>query len=126
MEEDKNIGTPTEEWKRVKIRQIGNLMRGKGLSKEKINPDGRYKCILYGELFTHYKEKIKEVISKTDYPEGTISECGDVLIPGSTTTEGIDLAKASSLNEGGVYLGGDINIIRNYKKSFDSNFLGAY
>ena len=46
------------------------------------------------------------------------------MIPGSTTTKGIDLANATALFEENVLLGGDINILRALKKNvYDSSFL---
>ncbi len=67
---------------------------------------------MYGELFTTYKEIIKEVKSKTNYLEGIFSKFGDILLPGSTTTTGIDLAKSSTILKDDVLLGGDIIILR--------------
>lgn len=112
-----------EGWKKVKIKQICRILKGKGLSKEKLVYDGKYKCILYGELFTKYDEVISTVISRTHIKEGTVSKRGDILIPGSTTTVGIDLARASALNEEGIYLGGDINILRKFGNSYTSKYL---
>lgn len=110
-------------WKKVELGEIADLLKGRGLSKDKVDPKGRYSCVLYGELFTIYKEKIAHVISKTDYEEGVFSKEGDVLVPGSTTTTGIDLAKASALLQGGVLLGGDINIIRIKERDINPIFL---
>ena len=63
---------------------------------------------------------IKEVKSKTNSREGLPSINGDILMPGSTTTVGIDLATASALQQNNVLLGGDLIVIRkkepnNYK-----------
>ena len=63
------------------------------------------------------------MISKTNYNEGVRSKIGDVLLPGSTTTTGIDLAKASALMVDEVLLGGDINIIRQLSKDYNAVFL---
>ncbi len=51
---------------------------------------------------------------------------GDVLMPGSTTTTGIDLAIASALLMDDVALGGDIVIIRRKGDAYDSVFLANY
>jgi type I restriction enzyme S subunit len=99
---------------------------GSGLSKSKVSDDGKYKCILYGELFTIYSEVIRSVFSRTDYDEGVKSKSGDVLIPGSTTTTGIDLARASMLPYDNVLLGGDINIIRPDNSKINSILLAYY
>ena len=94
-----------------------------GLSKEKINPAGKNKCILYGELFTRYKEIIVDVVNHTDENTGVRSKTYDVLMPCSTTTSGIDLATASVIMEEGILLGGDIAILRP-KNKMDSRIFG--
>lgn len=113
----------SDKWEKKKIRDMADITKGQSLSKGKLSLSGKYKCILYGELFTTYDEVINFVISNTDYEEGVLSKHGDVLIPGSTTTTGIDLAKASALLLDNVLLGGDINIIRPFNKKQNSVFL---
>lgn len=116
----------TDDWKEYQLKAICKFMKGSGLSKEKLSENGVKKCILYGELYTTYLEVIQEVISKTNVVEGVPSQKGDVLIPASTTTSGIDLANATALEENSVLLGGDINILRNDKSLFNSSFLAHY
>lgn len=113
-------------WEVKKLGGIADIFKGSGLSKSKLNPSGIYKCILYGELFTTYSQVIKNVISRTNANEGVLSKKGDILMPGSTTTIGIDLAIASALLEAGILLGGDINIIRKKVDSYDSEFIAHY
>lgn len=115
----------SDTWQTVKLGDVCEIKKGQDLSKEKLTPDGRNKCILYGELYTKYDDIILEVISKTDINEGVKSNAGDVLIPASTTTNALDLAIAICLNEKDVLLGGDINILRQ-KKKYNSNFLALY
>lgn len=103
---------PKEGWEVKKLGEIFSILKGKGLSKSVINEYGSYQCILYGELFTTYKEIIDEIKSRTNTYEGIKSEKGDILFPGSTTTIGIDLAKSSVLMVRDVLLGGDIIILR--------------
>lgn len=109
------------EWEEIKLKELFCFKRGKGLSKSAINKDGHNKCILYGELFTHYPEVVSKVLSKTDEGDSISSVEGDILIPSSTTTSGIDLANATALLESNVLLGGDINILRP-KESLSSEF----
>lgn len=104
------------EWHKYKLKQLFVFKRGKGLSKAAITENGSYKCILYGELFTLYPEIIDEVVSRTDEKNSILSVKGDILIPSSTTTSGIDLANATALRESDVLLGGDINILRPKEK----------
>ena len=110
-------------WEKKKLGDLADITKGQGLSRGKLSLSGKYSCILYGELFTIYKEEIKKVYSKTNYNEGQLSKHGDILIPGSTTTTGIDLAKASALLADNILLGGDINIIRQLNNSYNPIFL---
>ena len=90
--------------------------------KEKLSEDGMYECVLYGELFTKYDEIIDHIVSRTNWCEGKASMSGDVLMPGSTTTEGKDLAIASTIMKDNVLLGGDIVVWRP-KIDFDSRII---
>ena len=96
----------------VLISDLFRIKKGKGLSKEKVSEEGKYSAILYGELYTTYNEIIESTISFTDCNEGFHSKKGDILIPGSTTTKGIDLVTASVVCSDDIRLGGDINILR--------------
>lgn len=115
------------EWEMKKLGEIADFLKGRGLSKNKIVNDGNYSCILYGELFTTYSQVIKDVRSKTNSREGLPSVKGDILMPGSTTTIGIDLATASVLQQNDVLLGGDLIVIRKSEpNNYDSEFLANY
>lgn len=100
------------EWETKRLGDIGQIMKGSGLSKSSLSEDGSSYCILYGELFTKYNELIEHPVSKTESTQGLRSQNGDVLLPGSTTTTGIDLAKASALMVDDALIGGDINVLR--------------
>lgn len=113
----------TGEWKSVKLSEICDFAKGKGLKKEYLTDSGQYRCILYGEIFTKYDGIIKSVVSRTDVYEGTLSKKCDVLMPGSTTTIGIDLVKAVALNEDNILLGGDVIILRPKEKQACADFL---
>lgn len=118
---DKNL----TEWNSLTIGEVFNDHKGSTLSKESLSNEGRAECILYGELFTKYKEVINQVTSRTDSIHGTRSKRGDLLMPSSTTTKAIDLAIASALMEDDVLLGGDIIILRP-KIPCDSRFMAYY
>lgn len=113
-------------WQSILVDDVCDVMKGQGLSKKDIDPSGKNKCLLYGELFTTYDEVIERVRSRTNSNVGIPSVNGDILIPGSTTTVARDLAVASALNEDGVLLGGDINILRKKDDFYDSRFLAYY
>lgn len=80
--------------------------------------------MLYGELYTKYKEVIFNVVSKTNEEDGLKSQIGDLLIPSSTTTTGIDLANVTAINKENVFLGGDITVLRSKEKI--NNIFYAY
>jgi len=114
-------------WKEIILDEFVNIFKGSGLSKKKITENGKYKCILYGELFTTYSRVITNVVSSTNSTEGVFSVQGDILLPGSTTTTGIDLAIVSALLLSDVKLGGDVNIIRSKNTvPFSPEFLANY
>ena len=51
----------TDEWKTYKLEDLFTSKKGAGLSKEKLNNNGKNKCILYGELYTEYNLLISKV-----------------------------------------------------------------
>ena len=99
-------------WSERTLESIFQFKKGQGLSRGAVTPDGVRTCILYGELYTRYPEVIREVVGRTNANDGFPSKIGDVLIPASTTTTGIDLANATAILESDVLLSGDINILR--------------
>lgn len=116
----------TEEWVEGIVSENVVFYKGTGLSKSKLVPNGKYPCILYGEIFTTYNYEVIQCVSHTNSNEGTPSVKGDVLMPASTTTKGIDLAKAVCLYEDDVLLGGDIIIMRNDFGKFYPLFFSYY
>ena len=98
-------------WTERSLGSIFQFKKGQGLSKGVVTVDGVRSCILYGELY-RYPEVIREVVGRTNSNDGVPSKPGDVLIPASTTTTGVDLANATAILEGDVLLSGDINILR--------------
>ncbi len=102
----------SEEWEEKRLGEIYDFLKGKGLSKEKLSLKGKHKCILYGEIFTRYNFEVNECVSATDFEEGEPSVKGDIIMPASTTTDGIDLAKAIHVPENGILYGGDIIVLR--------------
>ncbi|MDH6059095.1 type I restriction-modification system subunit M [Chrysosporum bergii ANA360D] len=100
-------------WEEKKLGEIAAFHKGKGISKADIDSNGKIPCVRYGELYTHYKEIISSIASKTNL---SITELflgckNDVIIPSSGETK-LDIATASCLTLDGVALGGDINVIR--------------
>ncbi len=102
-----------ENWLKRKFSEIADFYKGCGISKEQLSSDGN-ECILYGELYTTYKnETINKVISKTDIDTTGLflSKKNDVIIPASGETP-IDIATACCINKDNILLGSDLNVIR--------------
>lgn len=114
------------EWEVKRLGSIADVLKGSALSKSLTTTSGTRRCILYGELFTTYGRVISDVFGRTNSSEGCPSIQDDVLMPGSTTTTGIDLTTASALLMDDVALGGDIIIIRRKGKDYDAVFLANY
>ena len=101
------------QWEEKKLGDVATFTKGKGISKNEIDENGKTECIRYGELYTYYEEVISEIKSKTntDISSLVFSEANDVIIPASGETQ-IDIATASCVLKSGVALGGDLNIIK--------------
>nr|WP_277749170.1 restriction endonuclease subunit S [Sinirhodobacter populi] len=106
-------GTDFPDWEEKALGELGSFSKGKGISKSDITEDGELPCIRYGEIYTHYNERITEIASHTDVSPSslTLSQINDVIIPASGETP-IDMARACCVLVPGVALGGDINIFR--------------
>ena len=100
----------SDEWQQTMLGEIAEIKKGSPLSKVDLIHSGYNLAIHYGELFTQYKEKITQVISRTNLLGFTSLE-GDILMPSSDVTPR-GLATASCIFLNGVILGGDMNIIR--------------
>ncbi|SER44312.1 MULTISPECIES: restriction endonuclease subunit S [Pseudomonas] len=111
------------EWGVMQLGEVATFLKGKGLPKSALVPDGSDPCIHYGELFTKYPETIGEIFSRTNGMEDSFrSVANDVLMPTSDVTPR-GLAKASCVIIDGVILGGDILVIRSDKQRVFGPFL---
>ena len=115
------------EWRKTILDNYADFYKGKFLPKSTICDSAKFKCIHYGELFTHYPEKIKVIKSRTNQPIATsfLSKNNDVLMPTSDVTPD-GLAKASCIFEDDVILGGDILVIRSKKNNFINGVFLSY
>ncbi|MER9801769.1 restriction endonuclease subunit S [Mesorhizobium sp. M0142] len=106
-------GSEFPDWEEIRLGDIAEFAKGRGISKEDIVAGGKLPCIRYGELYTIYGERIKTVVSATDAAaDGLLmSKPGDVILPASGETP-LDMPSASCVLIGGVALGGDLNVIR--------------
>ena len=121
MAKDTKIGRTPNDWEILKLGDSCEFKRGQPFAKSEIIKDGKKDCIHYGELFTVYSEIIRKVYSKTDSDVIRASKIGDILMPSSDVTA-TGLATSSVINDEGVLIGGDINIIRPIK-NLNSNYL---
>lgn len=101
------------EWEEKALGEVGDMIKGKGISKSDIQEQGNLPCIRYGELYTHYSEVITDIRSCTnlDLKGLVLSKKNDVIIPSSGETQE-DIATASCVQVNDVALGGDLNVIR--------------
>ncbi len=110
-----------DEWKLYKLEDIGILICTSTLGYADLTENGKYPCILYGELYTKYDEIIMNVISHTDVKATEIKK-NDILFPTSTTVDAISLIAPSCMNNDFAVAGGDMFIIRPYDH-VDGNFV---
>lgn len=106
-------GSDFPEWEERKLGDIASFYKGKAVSKADIIEGGATLCIRYGEIYTLYSERIKDVVSATDLSPDSLflSEAGDIIIPASGEDR-LDMARACCVTMAGVALGGDINVLR--------------
>lgn len=102
----------TEEWEVSNIGEISTYIKGAPLSKADISETGT-PFILYGELYTTYKEVATEIKRKTNciVDKKYFSKIGDVVIPTSGETPE-EIATATCVMTPNVILAGDLNIFR--------------
>ncbi|MEO5776679.1 MAG: restriction endonuclease subunit S [Flavobacterium sp.] len=116
----------------MKQEQLLNLpiewKRGSGFRKSDLDEEGKNKCILYGELYTKHKNILIENhnISRTNKIGAFYSIKGDILVPGTSTASKKDMLLAREIDEDGVFLGGDINVIRPKQGIFAKKYLPYY
>ena len=110
-------------WETKRLGYIASFFKGSSLSKADLLPDGKRRCIHYGELFTIYGERITEVLHGTDR-EGVLfcSIRNDVLMPTSDVTPN-GLATASCILLSDIILGGDVLVIRVAEELLNGEFL---
>ena len=111
-------------WRKVSLSEIGDYFNTDSLGYADLAEDGKYKCLLYGDLYTKYNEKIINVKSRTNKPVTKLVK-GDILFPASTTVDAISLIAPSSVCEDGIYAGGDLFGIRP-KTDISGTFISYY
>ena len=106
-------------WKWLKVKNIGNLIRGNGIKKSETTNHGIH-CIRYGEIYTNYSYSFCEAISYV--PKNIAKKCkkvvkGDVLLTLTGENE-YDIAKATAyLGNDILVAGGDLAILTNHNQN---------
>jgi type I restriction enzyme, S subunit len=123
IKEKNTIKYPTD-WKAQLLGEIGEFIKGKGISKREIKVNG-IPCILYGEIYTDHHvlvRKFKSFIDQKTALKSTRIKKGDLLFTGSGETKE-EIGKAVAfLGDVEAYAGGDIIILRP-NKSVNSLYL---
>ena len=98
------------EWKTSIIGDIATFSKGRGYSKSDLRSEGN-PIVLYGRLYTNYASVIESVDTFASLQNGSVLTKGnEVIIPGSGETPE-DIAVASAVEQKGVILGGDLNVL---------------
>ena len=99
-----------EDWEQRKLSNVAEFSKGNGYSKGDLCTTGT-PIILYGRLYTKYETTIKEVDTFVIPKEGSVySKGGEVIIPASGETAE-DIARAATVENAGILLGGDLNVV---------------
>ena len=114
----------TDIWKEQELGNIGSCYTASPLGYSDLSSSGKYKCVLYGELYTRYRERIFDVASRTN-KEATLTQKNDILFPTSTTVDSLSLIAPSCVNEEDIRIGGDLFGIRP-NEDIDGNFISYY
>jgi type I restriction enzyme S subunit len=101
------------EWEQSQLGSIALILKGKGVAKSDVVPNGARPCIRYGELYTRYGEVIETVHSRTDASVSDLflSRKQDIIIPASGETK-LDITTAACVLHDDVALGSDLNVLR--------------
>ena len=112
-----------DEWKKCNLGRIGKFLKGNGIRRDDLVDSG-YPCILYGELYTTYRNYILNTISRIPRSITKVAlpiETGDLLFTGSGETSE-EIGKCSAyIGKEQAYAGGDIVVLRSL--DYDSVFL---
>jgi type I restriction enzyme S subunit len=97
-------------WEQRKIGKISSFSKGEGFSKKDLRENGT-PIILYGQLYVDYQVIVRKVSTFVAFgSRGILSTGHEIIVPASGETE-IDIARASFVEQSGVLLGGDLNIL---------------
>ena len=108
-------------WEQRKLSEVAEFSKGNGYSKGDLCDVGT-PIILYGRLYTKYETSISEVDTFAIPKSGSVySKGGEVIVPASGETAE-DIARAATVENAGILLGGDLNVVTP-SKDINSAFL---
>lgn len=107
-------GASYPDWRKDKWLNLGQFISSGTLSKADLSEEG-IPCILYGELYTKYREIAHTIYSKTNSKSHIFSKKGDVILPKSGETPE-DISTATCIPYDNVSLGGDLIVFRHNEK----------
>jgi type I restriction enzyme S subunit len=115
------FGGFTHAWEQRKLGEVVDFAKGQGYSKGDLKEVGT-PIILYGRLYTKYETVITNIDTFVSEKENSVfSKGNEVIIPASGETAE-DIACAAVVENAGVILGGDLNILKP-KPKINSTFL---
>jgi len=111
-----------DEWKEVKLGEVFEFSKGKGLPMDSFYEGEDNLAIGYGHLYTLYDEVITKVQRSSDSECSMYSNGNELLFPASSTVP-FGTAKVVALLESGVKLGGDIIVASPDSKKVNNIFM---
>lgn len=108
-------------WEQRKLKELADFSKGLGYTKSDLTESGN-PIILYGRLYTKYQTVIDNVDTFVDMKDKSVVSIGGEVIVPSSGESSEDIARASVVDNAGVILGGDLNVIKP-KDEIDSTFL---
>jgi type I restriction enzyme S subunit len=111
----------TDAWELRKLKELADFSKGLGYTKNDLTESGN-PIILYGRLYTKYQTVIDNVDTFVDVKDKSVVSIGGEVIVPSSGESSEDIARASVVDNAGVILGGDLNVIKP-KDEIDSTFL---
>ena len=111
----------TDAWELRKLKELADFSKGLGYTKNDLTESGN-PIILYGRLYTKYQTVIDNVDTFVDVKDKSVVSIGGEVIVPSSGESSEDIARASVVDNAGVILGGDLNVIKP-KDEIDSAFL---
>lgn len=104
----------TGEWKNYQLRDLGEFLKGSGISRAESNT-GKIPAVRYGELYTHHHNYVVDYISRISKDVAVKAKQvykGDILFAASGETKEEIGKCAAIISQETVYAGGDILVFR--------------